>query len=66
MERGTSTIAAIATAMSPSGISIIRVSGPKAWEIVNEVFWSPGGKKILGTKKPYNPLWDYSRWGGMD
>ena len=53
MEAGTSTIAAIATAMSPSGISIIRVSGPKAWEIVNEVFWSPGGKKNLLEQKSH-------------
>lgn len=66
MEVGTSTIAAIATAMSPSGISIIRVSGPKAWEIVNEVFWSPGGKKILLEQKShtihYGTIRDGEEW----
>lgn len=53
METGTSTIAAIATAMNPSGISIIRISGPKAWEIVNEIFCSPGGKKDLLAQKSH-------------
>ncbi len=53
METGTSTIAAIATAMNPSGISIIRISGPKAWEIVNEIFCSPGGKKNLLAQKSH-------------
>lgn len=53
MEAGTSTIAAIATAMNPSGISIIRISGPKAWEIVNEIFCSPGGKKNLLAQKSH-------------
>lgn len=53
METGTSTIAAIATAMNPSGISIIRISGPKAWEIVSEIFCSPGGKKNLLAQKSH-------------
>lgn len=53
MEKGTSTIAAVATAMSPSGISIIRVSGPRAWEIADEVFRTPGGKQTLLSKKSH-------------
>lgn len=43
----TDTIAAIATGMTDSGIGIVRVSGEKALEIGNELFFSPSGKKIL-------------------
>ena len=41
------TIAAIATALSESGIGIIRVSGPDAIEMVDKIFITPKGKKIL-------------------
>ena len=41
------TIAAIATAMSDSGISIIRVSGEDAIPIVNRIFFTKGHKQIL-------------------
>ncbi len=41
------TICAIATALSNSGISIIRVSGPKAVEIVDSIFVNPSLKHIL-------------------
>lgn len=41
------TIAAIATALNNSGISIIRVSGKDAFSIVNEIFRAPGGKTLL-------------------
>lgn len=40
------TIAAISTAMSESGIGIIRVSGPEALDIVSRIYRSKGGKKI--------------------
>ena len=40
------TIAAIATALSNSGISIIRISGDDAIEITNKIFQSPSGKKL--------------------
>ena len=43
----TDTIAAIATALSDSGIGIIRVSGKTAIEIVDKIFRTPGGKRIL-------------------
>ena len=33
-----STIAAIATALSPAGISIIRISGPQAFEVIDRVY----------------------------
>ena len=41
------TIAAIATAMSDSGIGIVRVSGMDAVEIVNKIYRSKQGEKVL-------------------
>lgn len=41
------TIGAISTAMSESGIGIIRVSGPEAVEIVSRIYRSKGGKKEI-------------------
>ena len=62
METDTATIAAVATAMSPSGISIVRVSGPQSWEMVNEIFRTPGGKKNLLEQSShtihYGMIWD--------
>ena len=43
----TDTIAAIATAMSPSGIGIIRISGDEALEIIDKIYRSKGGKKKI-------------------
>ncbi len=43
----TETIAAIATALSDSGISIIRVSGPDAITAVDQIFMTKGKKHIL-------------------
>lgn len=40
------TIAAVSTAMSPSGIGIIRISGEEAVRTADRVFRSPGGKKL--------------------
>lgn len=41
------TIAAVSTALSESGIGIIRVSGDDAVRIVNKIFVNPSGKRIL-------------------
>ena len=41
------TMAAIATGMTNSGISIIRVSGPEAVSVVDHIFVSKSGKHIL-------------------
>ena len=41
------TIAAIATALSDSGIGIVRISGDDAIYIVDSIFCSPSGKRIL-------------------
>lgn len=46
------TIAAIATAIGEGGISIIRVSGDKALQIVDKIFKSKNGTGILDMK-PY-------------
>jgi len=43
----TDTIAAIATGMSDSGISIIRISGDAAIEVVDKIFYANKGKKKL-------------------
>ena len=43
----TDTIAAIATALSDSGIGIIRVSGDEAVAITDQIFRTKGGKRIL-------------------
>lgn len=41
------TIAAVATAMTASGIGIIRISGPESREIADKIYRSKGGKKRL-------------------
>ena len=41
------TIAAISTAVSESGIGIIRISGEEAFEVADRVWQSPGKKKRL-------------------
>lgn len=41
------TIAAIATAMTPSGIGIIRISGDDSIELIDKIYKSKGGKKLL-------------------
>lgn len=43
----TDTIAAIATAMSPSGIGIIRISGEEAFSVIDKIYRSKNGKKVL-------------------
>ena len=50
------TIAAIATALSDSGIGIVRISGSEALEIADRVY--KGKETITGTES-YDPLWIY-------
>lgn len=45
-----STIAAISTAQGQGGIGVIRVSGEQAFTIVDEIFKSVSGKKIMDIK----------------
>lgn len=49
------TIAAIATAMSPSGLGIVRISGDEAFETANRIFRGPKGEKNL-KKVPANTI----------
>ncbi|MBR5917734.1 MAG: tRNA uridine-5-carboxymethylaminomethyl(34) synthesis GTPase MnmE, partial [Lachnospiraceae bacterium] len=44
------TIAAICTALSPSGIGIIRISGEEAVTIADKVFKSPKGDKLCDSE----------------
>ncbi len=41
------TIAAISTAMSASGIGIVRISGEDAMEVISRIYRSKGGKKWI-------------------
>ena len=41
------TIAAISSAVNTAGIGIVRMSGPRAFEVLGRVFRSPSGKDIL-------------------
>lgn len=43
-------IAAICTALSPSGIGVIRISGEDAIEIVDKIFKTPSGKKLTDSE----------------
>ena len=59
----TDTIAAIATAMSNSGIGIVRISGDEALKVAERIFRTPGGRKLDFEKIPshtihYGYIWD--------
>lgn len=43
----TDTIAAIATAMTASGIGIVRISGEEAFSVIDKIYRSKNGKKVL-------------------
>ena len=43
----TDTIAAIATAMTASGIGIIRISGEEAFSVIDKIYRSKNGEKVL-------------------
>ena len=45
------TIAAIATAMSSSGIGIVRMSGPDSFEIIDKIFQPKKDDKKLSNEK---------------
>ena len=53
------TIAAIATALSDSGIGIIRISGDDAIYIVDSIFRSPSGNRILTKVKSHTVHYGY-------
>lgn len=43
----TDTIAAIATALSNAGLSIVRISGSDAFNIIDKIYVSKNGKKVI-------------------
>lgn len=47
------TIAAVSTAMSSSGIGIIRISGSEAFDVADRIYSSKGGKKRLSEQKSH-------------
>lgn len=55
----TDTIAAIATAMSPSGIGIIRISGDESLEIIDKIFRSPSNNKVLSECESHTVHYGY-------
>lgn len=55
----TDTIAAIATAVSNGGISIIRISGNKAFDIIDRIYRSLLGNKILSKEKSHTIHYGY-------
>ncbi len=60
------TIAAIATAMSPSGIGIVRVSGPEAVRIVSSIYRSKNRKKSLEQVKSHTIHYGYVMDGDQE
>ena len=57
------TIAAIATGMTNSGISIIRVSGPEAFSIMDSVFFAKKGEKKISQQKTHTIHYGYIKDG---
>ena len=61
------TIAAISTAMSASGIGIVRISGEDSLKVIAKIYRSKKRKKEdRRSAYPYHSLWIYLRWGGSD
>ena len=55
----TETIAAIATAMTNSGIGIIRISGEDAFTVIDRIYQSKNGKKKLSEEKSHTVHYGY-------
>jgi tRNA modification GTPase len=55
----TDTIAAIATGLSNAGISIIRISGDQAFEIIDRIYKSKSGNKILSKENSHTLHYGY-------
>lgn len=49
----TETIAAIASAMTNSGIGIIRISGEDAFDVIDKIYRSQKGNKLLSQCKSH-------------
>lgn len=55
----TDTIAAIATAMTNSGIGIVRISGEDSFEIIDRIFQSKNGTKMISKMKSHTAHYGY-------
>lgn len=55
----TDTIAAVATGMSNGGISIVRISGEDAFDIIDRIYRSKSGKKILSEQQSHTVHYGY-------
>lgn len=53
------TIAAIATGLSNSGISIVRISGEDAFHIIDKIYQSKSGRKVLSEEKSHTIHYGY-------
>lgn len=59
MRRNEDTIAAVSTAMAPSGIGIVRLSGPEAVEIADRIYRSTKDGKRLSEQKTHTIHYGY-------
>lgn len=50
---GKDTIAAIASAKSPAGIGIVRISGKEAFSVIDKIYRSKSKKKVLSAQKSH-------------
>ena len=57
------TIAAIATALTPSGIGIIRISGEDSLAIINRIFYGKTKKKELKREDTHRVFYGYIKDG---
>ncbi|HKL99286.1 MAG TPA: tRNA uridine-5-carboxymethylaminomethyl(34) synthesis GTPase MnmE [Mobilitalea sp.] len=55
----TDTIAAIATGLSSAGISIVRISGEQAFQIIDQIYHSKSGNKMLSCEKSHTLHYGY-------
>lgn len=55
----TDTIAAIATAMTNSGIGIVRISGEESFEVIDRIYQSKKGNKKLSQEKSHTIHYGY-------
>ena len=54
------TIAAISTAMSASGIGIVRISGDEAMDVISrDLSFQKRKEKYQGSAESYHSLWIY-------
>jgi len=59
MRRNEDTIAAVSTAMAPSGIGIVRLSGPEAVGIADRIYRSTKDGKRLSEQKTHTIHYGY-------